>query len=82
MYFCLDVTDYFSDLKELSKNKKLNTVLLAEQLREIAQNCFNDVSFTVTLAASDQINNEHIIFAFVIEENEDRRYVIRYKGHN
>ena len=36
----------------------------------------------MTLIESEQIHNERTIFAFVIEENEDGRNVIRYEGHN
>lgn len=82
MYFGLELKSFLSDFKEQSKNKNVSSERLIGSLREIARNCVNDGSFTVTLIESEQIHNERIIFAFVIEENEDGRNVIRYEGHN
>ena len=82
MYFDLELKSFLSDFKEQSKNKNLDSERLIESLREIARICKNDGSFTVTLIESEQIHNERTIFAFVIEENEDGRTVIRYEGHN
>ena len=81
MYFDLELKSFLSDFKEQSKNKNLDSERLIESLREIARICKNDGSFTVTLIESEQIHNERTIFAFVIEENEDGRNVIRYEGH-
>lgn len=82
MYFDLELKNFLSDFKELAKNKNVNSERLIENMREIARICKNDGSFTVTLIESEQIHNERTIFAFVIEENEDGRNVIRYEGHN
>lgn len=82
MYFDLELKNFLSDFKELAKNKNVNSERLIENMREIARNCVNDGSFTVTLIESEQIHNERTIFAFVIEKKEDGRNVIRYEGHN
>lgn len=82
MYFDLKLMNFLSDFKEQSKNKNVNSERLIENMCEVARNCVNDGSFTVTLIESEQIHNERTIFAFVIEENEDGRNVIRYEGHN